>query len=371
MAARFAVVGAGITGSCTAWWLARAGAAVTLFEQGPLPNPWAASYDRHRLIRYPYGDHAGYCAAITDAHACWDALWDDLGERHYVETGSLALSYAAGDWTERSADVVARLGLAHERLDAAEVGRRFPFLRTDAIRGGLFMPRGGVLLADRIMHAMARRLPGLGVALRPHARVSAVDADRGTVRVDGGDAGPFDGIVVACGPWTTKLLSDLAPGELTPIRQLVVYLRPPPRLADAWACAPALQDIGGPADGYGVPPVAGTDLKLGATPVRRPGDPDAAREPEPGEGRRLLDLYRDWLVEFDGYELLETRVCHYMLKPDERFLAKPVGRRAWVATGDTGHGFKFGPLLGRWLADAVTGRMPAAEATARAAGEAL
>ena len=371
MAGRYAVVGAGITGACTAWWLARAGAAVTLFEQGPLPNPWAASYDRHRLIRYPYGDLDGYCAAITDAYAAWDALWKDLGESHYVETGSLALSYEAGDWTERSADTMARLGLAHERLDAAAVGRRFPFLRTDAIRGGLFVARGGVLLADRIMHALARRLPQQGVTLRQHARVAGIDADRGTLRVDGAEAGPFDAIVVACGPWTSKLLPDLAPGLLTPMRQIVAYLRPPPQLAAAWAAAPALQDIGGPADGYGVPPVAGTDLKLGATPVRRPGDPDGEREPEPGEGRRLLDLYRDWLVDHDGYEVVETRVCHYMLKPDQRFLVEPLGPRGWVATGDTGHGFKFGPLLGRWLAEAVTGGMAAAEAAARAAGEGL
>ena len=107
---------------------------------------------------------------------------------------------------------------------------------------------------------------------------------------------------------------------------------------------------------------------------QRRSEPAATKHPyeqEPSEGRRLLDLSRDWLGDHDGYEVVETRVCHYMLKPDQRFLVEPLGPRGWVATGDTGHGFKFGPLLGRWLAEAVTGGMAAAEVTARAAGEGL
>ena len=62
------VVGGGIMGLATAWGLAREGHTVELFEQGPLPNPLASSMDEHRLIRHPYGDHAGYARMIDQAY---------------------------------------------------------------------------------------------------------------------------------------------------------------------------------------------------------------------------------------------------------------------------------------------------------------
>ena len=45
--------------------------------------------------------------------------------------------------------------------------------------------------------------------------------------------------------------------------------------------------------------------------------------------------------------------------------------KAWVITGCSGHGFKFGALLGLGVADAVTGARDAAALTAWAAGRAI
>ena len=73
------IIGGGIMGLATAWGLARQGHDVELFEQGPLPNPLASSMDEHRLIRHPYGTHAGYARMIDEAYAAWDLLWNDLG----------------------------------------------------------------------------------------------------------------------------------------------------------------------------------------------------------------------------------------------------------------------------------------------------
>src|SRR5690554_6035862 len=86
---RILVVGAGIIGLCTAWALARDGHEVTVLEQGPVPNPNGSSVDFHRLIRYAYGDRLGYTRMVGEAHAAWERLWSDLGERLYVRTGTL------------------------------------------------------------------------------------------------------------------------------------------------------------------------------------------------------------------------------------------------------------------------------------------
>ena len=49
------IVGGGIAGLSAAWALSRGGCSVEIFEQGPLPNPRASSYDEHRILRHAYG----------------------------------------------------------------------------------------------------------------------------------------------------------------------------------------------------------------------------------------------------------------------------------------------------------------------------
>src|SRR3546814_16559373 len=91
------IIGGGIVGLSTAWALARGGHEAVVFEQGPLPHEGGASYDQHRLIRLPYADQTGYCAMTVDALRAWPRRWDDLGESHSPEGGSLSLATVRGD----------------------------------------------------------------------------------------------------------------------------------------------------------------------------------------------------------------------------------------------------------------------------------
>jgi sarcosine oxidase len=49
--------------------------------------------------------------------------------------------------------------------------------------------------------------------------------------------------------------------------------------------------------------------------------------------------------------------CVYDHSPDEDFILDRVGRIV-IGSGTSGHAFKFGPLLGEWLADLAAGREP-------------
>ena len=52
-------------------------------------------------------------------------------------------------------------------------------------------------------------------------------------------------------------------------------------------------------------------------------------------------------------EPVTTERCVYDNSPDEDFIIDRVGNIV-VGCGTSGHGFKFGPLLGEWLADLAT-----------------
>src|SRR3546814_14539429 len=112
--------GGGIGGWATAWALARGGHEAVGFEQGPLPHEGSASYDQHRLIRLPYTDQTGYCAMTVDALRTWQRLWDDLGESHYAEVGSLALSTVEGDRADLARQTLDPQRPAYEALDGKQ-----------------------------------------------------------------------------------------------------------------------------------------------------------------------------------------------------------------------------------------------------------
>lgn len=355
-------------GLCTAWALAKRGHGVTLLEQGPLPNPLGASVDQHRLIRYPYGEAPGYCQMVDAAYRGWEQLWADLGETHYVEAGTLALSCEPGDWTDRSRQTLTQTGIPYRLLEAAELARLYPFLSPEGVRWALYVERGGVLLADRIVAALTRYLPQQGVTLRPATPVRAIDPARRQVVLAEGEVLTSDALVITAGAWVAKLLPQYA-ARAIPSRQIVTYWQPPPQLAAAWANAPSIVDTGGASEGYIVPPVAGSGLKIAAGVHTRTGDPDCERETDEAEAQRILNLFEGRLTDLRSYRFVSAKTCYYTLTEAQRFIVEELAPQTWTWIVCAGHGFKFGAAMGLALADALTGTRSTSDLTAWAAGE--
>lgn len=363
------VLGAGIMGLSAAWALARRGWAVQVVEQDPVPNPRGASCDHHRLIRHAYGAAAGYMRMVDAAYAAWDLLWRELGETHHVETGVLALASARGTaWMTESRKALTAHGMPPEELDAEAVAARFPMFDPAGIADAFHLPRGGVLLAGRTVAALARRCAALGVTFR-RARVAEADPEHGRLRLADGAVAEAELLVLAAGPWAPRLLPGLA-GRVAASRQIVLYLDPPPALRDAWGRAPMLLDRGATGVGfYAVPPVAGTPLKLGDHRFSLDGDAEAdPREATAAEREAVLALAAARLRDPGAYRVLGARACYYDVEPEERFILERLGKRAWVMSGFSGHGFKFGALLGLALARAAEDAALAAALPGWAAG---
>lgn len=364
------IVGAGIMGLSAAWALAKRGARVSVFEQYALPNPLGSSVDQHRLIRYPYGDSLGYTRMIDAAFASWDRMWGDLGETLYSSTGTIGIDGPGADWAQRSAETLAAAGIAFETLDGAALARRFPHLRSENVARAIYEPRGGPLFAGRIVERLAHYLGVHGVELRARTKIADVDPERARIRLADSAQHGFDRLIVAAGPWVTRLVPALS-ARVTPSRQIVVYVAPPHAQQAAWATAPTMIERQSDYVYYVVPPRAGLGLKFGDHRFSLEGDPDRDRESARAEGEELLAKCRARFRDGEQYRVLEIKTCFYDVESAERFILEPLGAAGYVMSGFSGHGFKFGALMGELAAAAVLGEKNPDAVRRYAAGEAV
>jgi glycine/D-amino acid oxidase-like deaminating enzyme len=354
-------------GLCTAWGLRRMGCSVTVLEQGSFPNPLGSSGDHHRLIRYAYGTELGYTRLVEPAYAAWELLWQALGVCHHHPTGTLVMATGDLEWAQASREILGQLGQPVEVLSAAQLSQDYPHLHSQGLDLSYRLTTGGALMAQQIVGDLAQYLQFSGVTIAPGMAVKEVDPARGAVVLEDGTRLGADLVVVAAGPWVGRLMPSLV-SRVTPSRQVVLYLQPPDDLAPAWATSPMILDIGSTGGIYVVPPRGGAGLKVGDHSFSLEGDPDLDRDPRADEVDALFEACRARLKDIDRYRIDHGKTCFYTVQPEEHFIIERQDR-AWVMTGFSGHGFKFGALMGLLTAQAAMGFIPPAQLSALAAGQ--
>jgi sarcosine oxidase len=348
------IVGAGIAGLSTAWSLVKAGHNVTLVEQGPIPNPLAASGDHHRIIRRAYGKAAGYGRLITEAYDAWDEMWADLGESHLDPRGFMCVSREEGDEAEIHREGLEAGNYPFDLLGPDEAVARWPFLEAGTFRYAYFSTEGGALHCRKIAAGLAKWLRANGANLYENSKVVSVDADAdaGSVALEDGSEIVADRVVVTAGAWVLKLFPELG-GTLKTFRTALAYVEPPADLKAAWDEAPVILDVGGETDGYIIPPSGGAGMKFGSGLHKvATSDADWNREPVEGEGEAIRNLFSPPIARVEEYRVTEVVTCAYTFTDDERFFAAEKGK-CLIVSACSGHGYKFGAAVGRRVAAAV------------------
>jgi len=350
------VVGGGVHGLATAWQLARRGVErVALVERFRLHHDRGSSHGFGRITRSTYSDER-YVRLVGVAHAeDWPRLERESEQTLIHRCDGLFFGPPAGDLERWAAAVAAGGAPGVARLDVREARRRFPAFAFPDAELVLHDTTGGVVAAADTLLALDRRCRVEGVHVLEETRVRAIDPASNPVQVDT-DRGRLlaERVVVTVGAWVAELVPAMR-GAVSVSRQHIGYFDV--GTAGEFGRFPVWVYLGDEAHGlyYGLPAFGRPGIKAALHGVAA-GDDDP--EAHPGPDARAIARVREFLASqltIPVGEVLHAETCLYTNTPDERFVIGPLPGHANVVVGSicSGHGFKFGPLAGRLLAELV------------------
>lgn len=285
----------------------------------------------------------------------------------YVQSGSVLAARAPQHAAMVDAEIAQAQawGVEAERLDAAELARRTPYLTGRGVRTAWHIPGDMYIeepawLLEAYLTALAKR----GVAVLGHTPVSGITVEDGAVRgvITPGGAIETPLVVDSAGIWSRQV-GAFAGVEvpIVPVRHQLLITRPIAgmhpaepiaRIVDASAyLRPARGGLmmgGMEQDPLAIDPRQDPDFEMAQTPL----------------DMRILDAFTDQLgaltPALGDTPVAEHRGGVFTMTPDGRFLAGPSGqaRGLWLATGCNGSGFSLSAGLGRVLAEWIIGGEP-------------
>ncbi|HEY4758440.1 MAG TPA: FAD-dependent oxidoreductase [Chthoniobacterales bacterium] len=355
------VVGAGIHGVVAAIELRIRGHNVALIDPGPLPHPLAASTDISKAVRAAYGSDADYTELAERSIQGWREWNAEFGLELYHEIGFLFLRrqpMEPGDFEYESFRLLEQRGHRIERMNSDKLRERFPAWIAERYPDGFLDLEAGYAESGRVVAALVQRAKSIGVELWQGSKFAALDETENRIRgvvLQNGDRLAGDHVVFATGAWTPYLL-PFTQNFFRASGQPVFHLKPaqaelftPERFPIFGADISATGYYGFPLNRDGVVKIA----NHGPGREMSPDSPEAVVSKE--EENKMRQFLAGSFPALADAPVAFTRMCFYCDTHDGNFWIAPDPERAGltIAAGDCGHGFKFAPVIGGIIADAV------------------
>ncbi len=358
------VIGAGIAGASTAFWLAERGLRPVLIDRGrPASGPTGkSSAIVHAFYLSP--ELSRLAGRGTDIlRRMREFTGRDAGYRSVGMLWAVGQEAAAG-WT-KAVDRIHADGYQIETLSVDALSRLAPQFTIEGIALAVWEPTSGYADPTAATQALVDGARDRGAQIRVNCAARRIEVRGGRVsgvELSNGERIAADVVVAAVGPWTKPLIGEL--GIDLPLR----VERHPMAVVDAPSCARKILPFAWCDNTmlhYARP--EGDDLILvgtwsgGGTAERQvtdglpetPADPDQyAEEVGLDESIKIIEFMAPRVPQISALGVRRGYAGVYDMSPDDNPVIGPIPglQGLYVVAGSSGHGFKMGPAVGEEVA---------------------
>ncbi|KAL2816975.1 FAD dependent oxidoreductase [Aspergillus granulosus] len=372
------IVGAGVFGLSTALELTKRGYQnITVLDRHVPPAVDGSSVDISRIIRADYADPI-YAQMALEAQEGWKTTYSDF----YHKSGFVLFTETPNVYLQKSKEtILEKGGYVDELSDLAQLRSLYPAVEADVPKAqGYHNPTGGWADAAGSIGRLASQCSVAGVSFITGRRGTVHSLRRSGTKVVGVNL--VDGthlsaahVILATGAWSNRLI-DLFHAAASS-GQPVGFMQLTPEEAQKFAKVPVM--INFTTGVFSFPPTPGTNILKFA----RHGYGYTTEATSEATGRTVSGPKRDASNASSGYlpddadqalregvkQLFPSlqdrpwsnrRMCWYTDTPSGDFIIDhhPTLQGLFVATGGAGHGFKFLPVLGKYVADCFENKAP-------------
>ena len=392
------VVGCGIFGVSSAIELKKRGYEVKMIDREAVPHQEASSTDISKIVRLDYGSDELLTELMEKSIEGWRKMNKEFGDEIYHENGLLVLSsrkMEKGSFEYESLEMMGKRGVTDffsrqkkqtlfisktkkwlkkhkvRKLGNEELKKEFPAWREGKFMESYLNPQSGWVESGKAVALLLQKALEMDIHLIISSVTALIFSEQNNkvrgVTLEDGTSLDSDYVVLSAGPWSPSLLPSLK-RVLRPTAQTVFHFEIPKELKHsfshpnftAYTCD--IQQTGF----YGFPahPFDGR-LKVGHHAVGNVmEDPTTTKIINYGDRVRkekeklFREFLKDNLPSMAEAPVIGYRTCLYCDSYDGNFFIcrHPAHENLIISTGGSGHGFKFGPMLGILAADSLEGK---------------
>ena len=344
-------------GASASYNLAKRGLRVLNIERFGVNHELGSSHGKTRIIRLAYYEDPRYVPLLRRAFDAWREVESKSRKRLMQMTGGLMMGREDGELVKGVLKSAKAHRLHHEVLTSSQIEERFDGFTVGEGLGGVYEETAGVLFAEECVRAFVGLGSEAGCDFRFSEQVSGWRSGPEGVEVET-PAGTqtADRLVLCAGAWNAGLLNGILPLQCE--RQVPLWFSSGGQSCFSPPKMPVfiMEEEQG-VFYYGIPDV-GHGVKVARTHGGEVTNPDSVRrevtEKDVTPIRRFISRR---LRKLDGPPIASS-TCIYSNTPDLNFAVGPHPNdpRISVLSACSGHGFKFGSVLGEVVADLATDR---------------
>ncbi|MCE9592700.1 MAG: FAD-dependent oxidoreductase [Planctomycetes bacterium] len=351
------IVGGGLNGLATLFHGLRLGATrPLLLERFQVGHDRASSHGPSRIARSTY-PHVGYVRLMRATFAEeWPRLERAAEEPLLFRSSGVFFGPPNGP-IDAYAKAVADAGVEVDRLDLRTARAMFPMLRFGECDFALHDRTAALIASARVLRALERVSRAGGAEIQSGTRVLAIDPTHDPIRIETDRGEIFaERVVVTAGPWMSELAPALAPRLFVARQNLAYFELEGSREEFRVGRFPVFARIGAGENDfyYGLPEFDHPGVKVArhVTTARDddPETPSGTFDEDALEDLRAFAI-REFVPAVRGLAGADT--CMYTCTATEDFVLAPhpANPRLVFGSACSGHAFKFGPMIGRILAE--------------------